>query len=534
MLCVPHAHAAPPGSAVLAAASDAHVWWIGEIEPADQDARIWVLMHRALLDEEPVVRRAWFFSRAPEAIAAYGREVWIAFGSEGNRAREVFQLAADQIPSSPSWVNASVSPSPRPPLPAGGVLRDFALTKDGAFACWSSALRDAPKLFRCDGSAWQEEQGPAVSAADQAHFELSAGVGVLGVDVDGSLLLAQARRTRGAEAGSHVIVLAKRALEEVGDESSPAWSIRSFALPERGERSLSATPRLGSTIVEGRLVLAVGDAPRAVECFDVRGDALLAWTKIESDTLAIDPPVIAGWIAVGMRTGARIFALQDTPAGKSLAAQIAPIDVARGVIGKFIPLEARTQQIETWIPTLLGLFAATLLLVALLLRPSLAEVTKKKPSTQLVASFAQRLLALGIDLLPGAIAGALFFDLETNEFGSLLITPLFALDLDATLPFCVMVAFGGILAMLVESISGASAGKWLVGIRVIGADGSACAWWKRLMRAFLTVIVLISPILALATLSHPRLRGVPELLTGTEVVRVKPKQSAGDAETPSA
>ena len=128
------AHASPPGTMPLVASSDAHVWWIGEVAPVNGEETAWVLFHRALSDVQPTTRRAWIFSRAPEAISAYAREVWLIFPAEGNRAREVFQLAADRPEGSTHWLNASQTPSPRPPLAGEGLLRDFTIAKDGAFA----------------------------------------------------------------------------------------------------------------------------------------------------------------------------------------------------------------------------------------------------------------------------------------------------------------------------------------------------------------------------------------------------------------
>ncbi len=516
------AHAAPPGSAVYAAASASHVWWVGELAATEHNPRAWVLFHRALLDPEPTLRRAWVFSRAPEAIAASGREVWIAFGSEGNRTREVFQLAVERMPSSAQWINASVAPSPRPPLPSGGVLRGLALTAEGAFACWSPALRDAPRILRCDGVRWNEEAFAEESAGGR-EFSLADGVGLLDQAPDGSLILAQMRRVRenADRGGRDTLVVAQRTSIHAPGGDSVQWTARAFPLLSREEPSRLVNPRLGSTVVEGRLVLAVGEGLDGVECFDVRGEALLPWTTIDLSNVAFESRAPSSFFLVGMQSGARIFALQDTPEGKALAAQVASVDVSRGVIGPFTPLAERSPGAGQWIFSLFGLGAALLLAVTFFMRGARTEGSRAAQSPQLVASFGQRVLALALDLLPGIVVASFVFDLELREVGALFVAPSFAIDLASIVPSCVMIGASGGLAMLVETMTGASLGKWALGICVVGEDGAPSTRARRAARGLLTVVVVLAPVLALATLSHPRLRGVPELLTRTEVVRRK-------------
>ncbi len=527
-------HAAPPGSAVYAAASETHAWWIGEIAPSEHEPRAWVLFHRALLDEEPIIRRAWTFSRPPEAVAAMGREVWIAFAPQGDRAREVFQLATDRVSSSVYWVNTSIAPSPRPPLPALGVLRGLALTKDGAFACWSPTLREAPQLLHCDGDRWSAET-VAIEGSAATALSLDDGIGLLGVAPSGSLLIGQ---SRGNHAGtgtspSRSVILLEREVAGSDGATTRKWSTRMLAIPTKEAAHFDATPTLGSTIVEGRLVLGMGEPMGRVECFDVRGDALLPWTTIDLGTIASQGRAPSSFIAIGLQTGARIIAFEDTPEGKSLGARIASIDVSRGIIGPWTPLREGSPNAGQWIFSLFGLAAAALLVVTFFMRPAGRDGVQAIAPSRSVASFGQRLVALLIDLIPGAVASIVLFDLSLKEAGVLLITPSLAVDLEAVLPSCVMVGVSGGLVILVESITGASAGKWVMGICVVSDCGEPSSWKRRFLRAFLAFVVVLAPVLALATISHPRLRGVPELLTKTEVIRRSGNRSerpTGDAD----
>ncbi len=511
------AHASPPGTMPLVASSDAHVWWIGEVAPVNGEETAWVLFHRALSDVQPTTRRAWIFSRAPEAISAYAREVWLIFPAEGNRAREVFQLAADRPEGSTHWLNASQTPSPRPPLAGEGLLRDFTIAKDGAFALFSDALREAPKLLRCDGASWEVDAWPTEL---RDPLEIASHLGVMTVDADGSVLLAQVRRASTQRESAHEIVLAKRTQTNATPSAtqSASWSLRTLALPAHAARSLIANPRIGATIVEGRLIVGVGESPQPIELFDVRGESLLAWTSLDASMSAYDPPMRGSWSVVGMQSGARMIAFEDTQDGKALTARIAVLDVARGTVGPFTALEEAKLSPVHFLPMLLGLAAAALLLITMVVRPSPAAAAMLPPSTEAAASYSRRALAFAIDLLPGIVIAAFVFDLHPRDWTALGNFLFLTADVSTSGPSSLMLGASGILTILVETISGASIGKWIVGIRVASATGGEASIPRRLARAVLTLFAVFSPILLLATISHPRLRGVPELLTNTEVV----------------
>ena len=140
------------------------------------------------------------------------------------------------------------------------------------------------------------------------------------------------------------------------------------------------------------------------------------------------------------------------------------------------------------------------------------------PSTEAAASYSRRALAFAIDLLPGIVIAAFVFDLHPRDWTALGNFLFLTADVSTSGPSSLMLGASGILTILVETISGASIGKWIVGIRVASATGGEASIPRRLARAVLTLFAVFSPILLLATISHPRLRGVPELLTNTEVV----------------
>ena len=72
---------------------------------------------------------------------------------------------------------------------------------------------------------------------------------------------------------------------------------------------------------------------------------------------------------------------------------------------------------------------------------------------------------------------------------------------------------------LAEGIAGASLGKWVMGASVRRVDGSRAGAIRCLARSVLKFLVLAMPVVGVFCLMNVNHRGLPELGTGTIVVR---------------
>ena len=126
---------------------------------------------------------------------------------------------------------------------------------------------------------------------------------------------------------------------------------------------------------------------------------------------------------------------------------------------------------------------------------------------------ARRAAGLCIDIAPAAMVVVVIYGLDPAVF----LKDVMAGDLAVASPLIATELLAGGLAGILEVLTGASLGKWLIGGRILDLEGRPAGRAQRGLRAGLKLAVLLFWPLAIFALFEPLGRGIPELLSRTVV-----------------
>jgi uncharacterized RDD family membrane protein YckC len=492
------APAAEPSDLLLGASSEAHLWFVVESGGDDGALR---LCHHAQAMDGPYAQALMTLPRRPEAIAAWGSEVFIVFEPQPSgrpQPREAYRLRAVPSPVQAGYVT---DPPDRlevlGSMPGEGKLAGLVGTAAGPVALLvppqhaeagvtasskaaaAEPTLQAPRLLRWAGGGWAALDLPA-EAALTGPCRLAVG----GADGDALFILAGAG-TADDDPGTLYL-----------RDPDGTWTSHTVALEPGRVRSFTRV---------GGQVLAVIAAARDEQCelAYLRPNLVLPLAEFTRPSLP--------WTVLGMGGSPRIVAARRID-----EATIRPVDAITGELGG-------QQNLRRPPPNAMSILRMPFLLAITIL--VLAIVIRYRPGTRPPVSLPGglvplpptiRLVAVVIDLVPGGVAAMLLLSCRPVE---LLGLPFMAMTFEASLPYLVMVAITMLHSTVTELGWGRTIGKTMVGARLWSIDGRPPEAGRILLRNLLKLLVLLLPPLAILALMDPNLQGLNDLVGRTIVVR---------------
>ena len=125
-------------------------------------------------------------------------------------------------------------------------------------------------------------------------------------------------------------------------------------------------------------------------------------------------------------------------------------------------------------------------------------------------------------MLPGGVIAILVLNCEVPD---LFKHPILSGDPAKMLPFVLMVTVGMAFSLFGELLFSTSLGKALLGVKVMTTTGQKPSVWQTLSRNVLKLMVLFIPPLGVLMMRSHQLRGLPEIKSGTLVVRKQDPES---------
>ena len=443
------------------------------------------------------VREATVLTAVPLSLAASGDQLVIMMEPDGTgRSNPVYSLTTHRNPSSGAYYDTPLGRLdvlPSALLPAGA--SSMAADRSTVLALASG---DPPQLFRLGVSEWSVEGLPDEVGA---HARISTWV----TGGDRRLGIAWVN-------GGSLEAFVARASAQIGAPES--WD--RVTLPGAGTEFLFMVDGASCNAIVRRAATGAHElcyaGPQGVR------------------VLATIPPQASVWTVLGVADEFLLAHL--APRGELTLARIDPLN---GSIAEAAPLVREIPRAFEWIHLpLLGGATIAMLLAGFVIKPPI-ETRRHLVAGWLPLSMMRRTLALGIDLVPGAILALL---VTGERVEALLAMPSWTPELSRCVPATIMLGTTGAWCALFEAVWRASPGKWLVGARVIRAESkprvqgsvaipvdARAGVGRTLLRAALKSIVLMAPALGVLSFVHPLHQGVPESLTGTAVARRGTQQS---------
>ncbi|MBI1303956.1 MAG: hypothetical protein GC172_09235 [Phycisphaera sp.] len=503
------------------AAGDGHLWWsVERIAPAvpgvsaEGQAPEHLLMHHASVEPAPTERFVMRLAAAPEAMAADGARVALITRAEGGRRRGVLLLATRRNEASGHWFTAQRgAPRVLAPLAEGGAIEATALVGESLFVLGSvrEAL-DAPSdaetprtllavgLSGPEAAAWRAVKPPPAPVDARVHL----------FDDDGALGAVWREADR--------LVLARRPAS-LGTASEP-WSTESF--PGSGESEL-----LGAFTIEGRRAAverarADGAAPTGIRVGFLRAGRIEPWAEF---------PEPAGlWSLAPFGADAVLLALDDRGRGST---RRLPTRAAAPEDG--VALEPPGFSSGRWVHLpILGALSVAFALAALMFGSDAYLQSRDgggkrsgRPLRLVGAPLSRRFLAFAIDALPAFFLAVLLLGGNPLRF---LDIPILTPNFDAAWPSAVVALAGWLAAAVGDIAVGRSFGKRIMGLVIVARDGTRPTRGRLALRAALSLVPVLSPLVMLLALVNPWRDGPAEMLSGT-VVAEEGREAATQEET---
>jgi uncharacterized RDD family membrane protein YckC len=459
------APAAPAVEPLVAASSEEHAWYIAETGPATFEVR-----HLAADARGAHFDRGLRLPRPPVALAAWDRQLWLAFDEEGRL--DVFTVEVTRAPALGGWIHDPVDRL-RPvtaieePVSLGG----FTGTGQGPAALVTDSGGDV-RLVQLRGGQWQPLPVPR---------DLPSGARLLAAG--------------GSEGQVLLLVAPGGAVHRRGPDG--AWTAGEAAIaPE----SLRASCRVGSAVA---LLL---EGPRA-------GSNRIAWLRPAGVLPLVDFDVPAGHRCALVGLGGGLVLIDQDAGGDGWTRRI---DIHTGESGprrRLSPSALLTGRSLHWPVLAIALVAGLMVVLALGPRPAGALAL---PPELVPLGIGGRLAALLVDW---AIAGTAVIILLRCAPSDLVRSPLLTADLAGAVPFLLAAGLTVALGAAGELASGRSPGKALLGARVVSASGARPSALAILARNLIKAIVLLVPVLAIVALLSPNVQGLGDLVARTVVVR---------------
>ncbi len=459
--------------ALRAVSSGKHLWIA---IPAEVGCR--VLHHSSEMDG-PFFKEVARLQDVPAALAALDNKLWIVAPSRGtDSASAVFSLSTDRNP-----VNGVISYQPNgrldvlPSIPAADRFVAVAPAHDGLVAL---VARPEFTLIESNPMQWNDlvTTGTWGLSPKLVAWPHSAASPWAIVQVDGS------------------------DLESWTAMQQPAASA------EQRQRWIGAG--------EGfELIITGSSRPAMIAHIEGTGFVLQYLAAAGPRRLTTVTPPNGAWTITGLGDEFRLVWCDA-----SGTVHIAPIDGVTGAIAESRPLTPQPSPTGEWIHLpLLGALTIGMLLAGFIIHPPMNPPAALS-ADWVALSLPRRVIALAVDLIPGAVIALL---VTGAQFDELLAMPSWTPDLARSTPSSIMLGITGGWCLIFEVSLRATPGKFLVGGRIVSAPEAGsdlrAGFLRTAARALLKTCVLFAPALGFLAFVHPLQQGLPETITKTIVAR---------------
>ena len=488
-------------SPLMIAASDEHIWFVA----ASSGGEPLRLMHHASAMRGPYYTPGTVLAEAPESMAAWGDTVWLVVDHSVPTSPALRSLYSVRVERNPALGGYYFLPHARlalePALPGDGELIAFAAGADGPVALLvpRSTGRSAaanvdvqgrgPRLLRLVNGRWDPLDLPMGA-------EVTAGCFLAYAGVEARMLTLLAPDPRDSASASLFI-----------REPAGSWTATALSIDTRNV--------VGLTRYQGQVV-AVLSPPhqRNLQLVVIRPDGAFELDRIERPG---DP-----WDIGGTRDG--LFAIDAGSHGELGWRRFDPI-TRHGTHREVMSHQPLGTTRLIHIPLLVAT-AVTALLLVFLFRPATPPGEIELPEKTVPGSANARLVALAIDLLPGAILAIAVTGASLLE---LLRLPVWTARLEDGAPALIVIAATMIHCTIAELCWRRSLGKWLTGLEVMSIKGGRASTTSILLRNLGKLVVLLVPPLAAVALLNRHMQGLDDMVGRTVVVAAVPESSDGAA-----
>lgn len=472
---------------LLIASSEEHVWLIVR-DPTTRGT--WRLMHHASGMAGSFARVARTLDAKPMAIAARGDQVLLAVPPHQSSGT-VLDLLGLRVQENPTlgtyydvpldgWdIFAGVSNK----QPLGGI----SIGAEGPNALLLPSVQRSAGVRRTRGGTVQEPEDAALLRHSAYAWE--------DVALPDALLKVARQELLPSVGLAEASILAPLGEGTSGlfTLAEGTWSTRELGVPRA---SIQHVVRY-----QDRFAYALEEQEGTIRLVFERGGSLL--TILEFDT----PKGCWGLASVGDS----LLILEVDEAGVILARTVDPIV---GSLQEPIIWEPPPLDLSDWLHLpIIGMLVVAALLAIVLFRPSEPPDMPLRCGVVPMA-FSRRLLALGIDLIPGIVIALLLFDIDPARLSLL---NLFSPDIALAGPGSVVIAITIWHETMAELIADRSIGKLICGGVVRASNGGRASRGSILLRCMFKAVVLYAPILAVFVILSPARQGVPETVSRTVV-----------------
>lgn len=472
MVCAVIAAAVAAGdvtpSIIEAGGSVDHAWYVIETAPST-----WSLFVGQLTGADPTMAAVRDLTHVPDAIAGAGDRLWLLHGGDGVAAAELFTVQAIYNPLLESWYAVPASHLEAVPAPPTSEPI-IALCADEYGPVIVTSGVEGPSVWAMSGQTWSggEEIGESGDDSTERAVFWGGGDEVLA----GSI----------AHEAMTIFQWTARA---------PSWQARVVAAPSGTLHKVIMVQSAITTIT------TVGDE---VHVGVVQGDRILPVATVK----APDAP----WWAMG---GPGVIAL--TWMGDQGRPLVQRITIPTGAVAEPQELSAvqpNSSAVAIWQMVMVAVMGLSIIVVMAMGR----RVAHLGPSSKdlVIASPMARLIAVGIDLIPGAAVAMLTVSLSplTIVRGGLGVT-----TVDHAIELTIVITVTTIWCAAWEAATGTTPGKRIVGLQVRMLGGNRPNVAAVLIRNAFKAIVLFVPPLAILMLLNPRQQGLGDIASGTIVVK---------------
>jgi uncharacterized RDD family membrane protein YckC len=471
------------------AASDEHIWFLA----APSNAEELRLLHHAMAMDGPFYTPGPVLAAEPEAMAAWADTVWIVTAqdakSSSSPSRTVFSVRVQQNPALGGYYFVPHGHlTLEPALPGHGDLVAFAAGAEGPVALMlqspaensgrpSSIQNIGARLLQLVNGRWDQIALPE-GVSPSADCFLALG----GVDA--------------------------RTLTMVAPDDEPASA--TLLTREPGGAWVAQTIELdlddvvGLTRYQSQVVaVIVSRGARDAQLKLIRPDGVFDLDRFERP---VEPWAIGGqqrWL-VAIDTDARgepgwrrFDPITRTSTGRQIM-EHQPLGTTRLI---HIPLLIAT--------------AVTALMLVLLFRPASPPGAVELPATAVVASPLTRLLALAIDLVPGAVIAMLATKSSLLDLARL---PVWTARIEDGVPALIMIMATMAHCTFSELCWRRTLGKAVMALQVVSLKGERASTMSILLRNAAKLVVLLVPPLAAVALLNRHMQGLDDMVGRTVVV----------------
>ena len=453
------------------------------------------LYHVARSMEGPYYDRGLSLTRMPQAMAAWGNQLWLIFETSGRR--DVLTTRVYRNPVVGGWhhqprdrFRAVGSLEPR------GELVDATGTPDGPIVLLRPTARARSGVRAGKGSVASEPvlQGPRLLRL----------VGRQWVDVpmpEGFDPGPACRLVAGGQHGRILILL---------DESPDRTAIVAYRLDAGGSWTRNDLPMPAGRI---RALTAVGPAvalvtqTAATDSLDIA--YLRPWQFLPLAALKTPP---AAWTVLGLRDGLAV--VESSMDGHLSMRRIDPVSGRVGESRPMVPEPLMTARVLH--RPLLFALAVTAVMVVGLFRPPPAKATVSLPASQVILGPVPRVLGVSVDVGVSAAVTLIVLRCPPADLARM---PLWSTDLVQSVPFLLTLALTLLHSTVSELMTGRTLGKMFLGARVVAVDGAAPTARAILVRNLFKALVLLVPVLAVVALLNPHVQRLGDFMARTVVVR---------------